>query len=179
MGSHLRRLHWACGSVATPGWINSDIWPGKGIDLPCDIRNGLALADASIDVIVSHHGLNDLKIYEQVPALKELHRVLRPGGVVRMGLPDLDKLIAAYQANDPSMFCVWDWDTLAGNFITHMLWYNLTQTPFTYPFAEELFQKAGFKDVTRASYHETTTRYPDIVSLDSRPNESFFIEATK
>lgn len=174
-----RRLHWACGWSAAPGWINSDIMAAQGIDLTADIRQGLPFDTNSIDCIVSHHGLNDLKIYDQVPALAEMHRVLKPGGVVRMSLPDLDLLIAAYQRGDANFFSVWDWETLDGNFITHALWYNLTHTPFTYRFAEELFRKAGFADVRRAAYKQTTTNLPDITALDSRESESFFIEAVK
>ncbi len=179
MPCKVRRLHWACGYAATPGWINSDVVPGKGIDLPCDIRSGLALADDSIDYIVSHHGLNDLKIYEQVPALRQLRRVLKPGGTIRMGLPDLDRLIAEYQAGNREFFLIYDWDTIDGNFISHMLWYNLSQTPFTYPFAEELFRRAGFRQIRRTAFQQTATDFPEIVSLDTREAESFFIEGTK
>ena len=96
----IRRLHWGCGASAAPGWINSDIAEGKGVDIVADIRKGLPLESDSFDYAVSHHALVDLGIYEQVPALQELGRVLRPGGVLRLGLPDLDFLIAAYQRGD-------------------------------------------------------------------------------
>ena len=53
----LRRLHWGCDTITPVGWINSDIKQGPGIDLSCDILQGLPLADESIDYIASQHAL--------------------------------------------------------------------------------------------------------------------------
>ena len=177
--TNIRRLHWGCGSSIAPGWINSDIIAAPGIDVAGDIRKGLGIDSDSIDYIVAHHALQDLKIYEQVDAIKELHRVLKPGGVVRLSLPDLDKFIAAYQRGDREFFFIYDWDTIDGNFITHMLWYNISQTPMTMRFAEELLKKAGFSRVEHVAYQKTATTWPEITSLDNREAESFFIEAWK
>lgn len=175
----IRRLHWGCGQLTPSGWINSDITEGPGIDISCNILDGLPLDDDSIDYISSQHVLPELKIYEQVDALRELRRVLKPGGVLRLSLPDLDLAIAAYQSGRRDYFLIWDWDTISGNFITQILWYNYTRTPFTYEFAEELLRKAGFSDVRRVSYRQTTSLYPEIVELDDREKESFYVEAFK
>ena len=174
-----RRLNWGCGRVIAPGWINSDIVEAPGVDVICDIRAGLLLPDEHVDYIASHHALTDLKIWEQIPALQELRRVLKPGGVLRLSLPDFDAAIAAYLAGRQSYFDIYAWDTLAGNFITHILWHSCTATLFTCSFAEELLTKAGFAEVRRTAYQVTTTRYPEIVELDSRPAESFYVEAFK
>ena len=108
--SAVRRLNWGCGTHPEPGWINSDRKTAPGIDISCDIRQGLPIADASLDYIVSIHALQELPYPDLVPALSELHRVLRPGGVVRLGLPDLDKAphtVAAIATSSsfPTMTC--------------------------------------------------------------------------
>jgi SAM-dependent methyltransferase len=177
--SNVKRLNWGCGTSAPPDWINSDIVPGPGVDVAANILDGLPIADESIDYVTSQHALQDLQIYDQVAALTELRRILKPGGVLRLALPDLDLAIDAYKRGDRDHFLVWDWETLSGNFITHMLWYNCTRTPFTYEFAEELLRKAGFARVVRAAYRKTASPWPEIVELDSRENESFFVEAFK
>jgi len=41
------RLNWGCGPEPIPGWINSDRLDARGVDLCCDIRDGLPLADAT------------------------------------------------------------------------------------------------------------------------------------
>lgn len=178
-GWGVRRLHWGCGEVRREGWIHSDIKDGPGVDIVCDILDGLPLEDGSIDCISSQHVLPELKVYRQVKALRELRRVLKPGGVLRLCLPDLDLAIEAYREGRRGYFHVREWDTIAGDFITHVLWYGYARTMFTYEFAEELLRKAGFEDVRRAAYRRTTGPYPEITALDTRRGESFYVEAFK
>src|SRR5689334_23411956 len=40
----------------------------------------------------------------------ELRRVLKPGGILRLGLPDMDKAIDAYRAGDVDYFLIPDDD---------------------------------------------------------------------
>src|SRR5689334_8483185 len=91
------RLNWGCGPRPAPGWINSDLVPAPGVDMPCDIRDGLPLPDCACHYIVAIHALQDLPFLDLDRAVGELFRVLSPGGVLRLGLPDLDRAIAAYQ----------------------------------------------------------------------------------
>lgn len=175
------RLHWGCGRKARPGWINSDKQGGPGIDLRCDIRDGLPLPAESLDYVVSIHALQELAYRDLVPALEELRRVLKPAGVLRLGLPDLDKGIEAYRQNDGGYFHVPDEDarSLGGKLIVQMLWYGHSRSMFTYAFIEELLRRAGFRHVSRSRYKTTRSAYPEIVELDRRERESLFVEAIK
>jgi SAM-dependent methyltransferase len=183
MGSRVAtaRLNWGCGAHPEPGWVNSDLKDGPGIELSCDIRDGLPVADETFDYVVSIHALPMISYGELVPVLQELRRVLRRGGVLRLGLPDLERAIHAYQTGDRSYFLVPDDDeaSLSGKLITQLLWYGWTVTLFTEEFALELLQRAGFRDVHACPFQRTTSAHPDIVSLDNRPRESFFVEGVR
>jgi SAM-dependent methyltransferase len=177
----IRRLNWGCGDHVAPGWINSDIKTGAGVDLVCDIRRGLPLEDASIDYAVTVHALPELSYPEVLPALRELRRVMKPRGVLRLVLPDLRKAVRAYLLRKDSYFKVGDDEiqSRGGRFILHMLWYGYSRTLFTTDFAEELLLKANFADVAVCRYGQTKSCFPEIVELDNRREESFYMEATK
>ena len=181
MESGLKRLNWGCGPCITPGWINSDRNPGEGIDLNCDIREGLPLESNTLDYIVSIHALQDLPYSDLLPALRELHRVLKPGGVLRLGLPDLDKALQAYLRKDAGYFYIPDRDaqSIGAKLITQIIWYGSVRTPFTYDFIEELLLQVGFSCVVRCAYRQSKSQYTEIITLDNRERESMFIEATK
>jgi predicted SAM-dependent methyltransferase len=174
-----KRLNWGCGDHTAPGWVNVDIQSGPRIDLSCDIRQGLPLESRSFDYAVSVHALQELAYPDLVPALKELQRVLKPGGVLRLVLPDLKKGMRAFLLRQDDYFRV-DPDEVrspGGRFIMHMLWYGYSRTLFTADFIEELLVRAAFKDVIECHYRWTASRFPEIHELDNRERESLYVEA--
>ncbi len=177
----MSRLHWGCGDWIEPGWINADAKDLPGVDLCCDIRDGLPLANESIDYAVSVHAFPELTLEEQVPALRELHRVLRPGGVLRLALPDLDLAVDAYRRGDRGYFLVPDEraESLGAKLVVQLLWYGFSRTVFTFDFVSELLAEAGYSRIDRCTFRETVSEFPEIVSLDNRPAESLFVEAVK
>jgi predicted SAM-dependent methyltransferase len=177
----MNRLNWGCGGHIAPGWINSDIKDDPGIDLVCDIRQGLPLETASIDYAVSIHALPEFSYPEIVPALRELRRVLKPGATLRLALPDLRRGIDAYLAGDDDYFKVppGEVQSLGGRFVVQMIWYGYSRTLFTTDFALELLGKAGFVDLSECSFGVSASGVPEIVELDNREDESIFVEGRK
>jgi predicted SAM-dependent methyltransferase len=179
--STIRRLNWGCGGYPEPGWINSDLHEYPGVDIRGDIRDGLPLASDSIDYAVSIHTLPEIPYPDLVPVLSELRRVLKPGGVLRLGLPDLDKAIHAYLNQEEDYFLVPDEDvrTLSGKMIVQLIWYGYSRSMFTSDFTTELLEKAGYSRVNTCRYRETASSFEEIVALDNRERETLFIEAVK
>jgi len=176
-----RRLNWGCGGHTLPGWINSDQKAGPGIDLSCDIARGLPLVTGSIDYAVSIHALPEVPYDRIVPVLQELGRVLKPGGVLRLALPDLLKGVAAYERGDRGYFMVPDEDaqSLGAKLVTQLVWYGYSRTLFTFGFIDEMLRKAGYVDVVECAFRRTASAHPEIVALDNREAETLFVEATK
>lgn len=177
----VRRLNWGCGSHVGEGWINSDIKEAPGIDLVADIKEGLPLDTNSVDYAVSVHALPELPYSDLLPALEEIRRTLKAGGVLRLVLPDLRRAIDAYLAGDEQYFhlVAKDSATPGGRLITQMLWYGYSRSLFTADFSAELLQKAGFVDVVMCEAHHTASEFPGIVELDNREEESLYIEGTQ
>jgi len=178
----IKRLNWGCGGAGQPGWLNSDRREGPGIDFCCDIRSGgLPVPQDSLDYVVSIHALQEVPWDEIQSVLRELHRMLKPGGVLRLCLPDLSKGVAAYTRGDRAYFLIPDEaaTSLGGKFILHMLWLGHSRLLFTPDFIEELLLKAGFRAVAHCQFQQTPSAHPGIVELDSREQESLFVEAVK
>jgi predicted SAM-dependent methyltransferase len=175
----VRRLNWGCGGHTLPGWINSDQKEGEGIDLTCDIAQGLPLEPGSMDYVVSIHALPEVPYDRLVPVLSELRRVIKPGGILRLCLPDLIKGVRAYERGDRDYFLVPDEDakSLGAKLVTQLIWYGYSRTLFTHEFIEEMLLKAGFSRVVRCAYRQTSGPHPDIVDLDNREPESLYVEA--
>jgi predicted SAM-dependent methyltransferase len=142
-------------------------------------RNGLPLPSESIQSIASMHARVELAYLDVVPALRELHRVLEPGGVPRLGPPDLNRAIDAYRTGDRGYFSVPDEEiaSIDGKVVGQMTWYGTNLMMFTVELARALLGRAGFRDARRTEYGQTSSPFHDIVQLDNRPKESFFVEA--
>lgn len=93
-----RKLHFGSGADIKPGFINIDM-DGRA-DIFLDARNALNIPDNSIEYIYSSHFVEHLEHEELLAHLRECQRVLRSGGILRLGVPDFAKVFAAYCAGD-------------------------------------------------------------------------------
>ena len=105
------KLHIGCGKGVLPGWVNIDIYPAP---LHMNVLRGLPFGVGSVRHIFVSHFLEHLYYPRDVkPFLAELRRVLAPGGIVRIVVPDIQQCIEAYTARDRAFFAsrreTWDW----------------------------------------------------------------------
>lgn len=105
-----------CGEVCHPDWVNLDVSPSHPGVIPYDLRKGLPFPDGDCDACYSAHVLEHMDPEEAGRFLRECHRVTRPGGVVRIVVPDLEDIARAYldalrrtQAGDPAAEADYDW----------------------------------------------------------------------
>lgn len=88
-------LNIGCGGWSHPDWINIDLWGGA--DVIChNITEGLPFPDESFDVVYHSHLLEHIPLIKALPFMKECYRVLKPGGIVRVLVPDLEQIAKLY-----------------------------------------------------------------------------------
>lgn len=85
-----------CGETFHPDWVNLDAAPCMPAVRRWDVRRRLPFADASVDAVYHSHLLEHLDAAEAKSFLRECRRVLRSDGTLRVAVPDLEGIAAAY-----------------------------------------------------------------------------------
>lgn len=93
------KLNIGCGTDYKEGWINIDNNSDnniKKLDLNWDLRHPLPFPENSVDFIFNEHFLEHLTVEEGQAAIRDLMRVLKPGGVIRIAMPDMQDVFELY-----------------------------------------------------------------------------------
>ena len=79
---------------SSPEWIELrlDVDPGVQPDIVASITDMSPVPDASVDAVYSHHNIEHVFAHEVPQVLAEFLRVLKPGGEVLIGTPDLQNV---------------------------------------------------------------------------------------
>ncbi|HXW38516.1 MAG TPA: methyltransferase domain-containing protein, partial [Acidimicrobiales bacterium] len=81
------RLHLGSGGNNLPDWVNIDL-VGAHADVAWDLRRPLPFADGTAEAVFLEHVLEHMTVEEGMVVLRNCRRVLRVGGIVRVGVPD-------------------------------------------------------------------------------------------
>jgi predicted SAM-dependent methyltransferase len=115
----MNRVNLGCGDRYHPGWINIDIRPCGPEVIAHDLRKGIPLDTTSCDLVYHSHLLEHLP-YDAAPVfMKECFRVLKPGGIIRVVVPDLEVICRLYLqkldavlAGNESAIAEYEWMTI-------------------------------------------------------------------
>jgi predicted SAM-dependent methyltransferase len=194
------KLNIGCGTSGIPGWCNIDNSPTIPLSRipfgqrvfrtpawPRDVRRvnvvrGLPFANNSVRYIYSSHLLQSLTYDQSLELLKEGLRVLQSGGVLRIVVPDLERVVKEY-LDDPR--------PLASHHLLKRLSIKTSTTRallgraqgyeqmFDSRSLSHLFLEAGFTNPEVCGFKRS--RIPDIdaVELEQRKGESLYVEALK
>lgn len=138
------KLNLGCGKDLMDGYINVDLFSEYDSVLKMDIRR-LDLPDNYADEVFSSHSLEHLPAPETIPVLQEWFRVLKPGGRIKLNLPDME-------------WCVKTWLSLPESErwgYPHAAIFGMQQdagqihyTSFTHARIKNLLEQCGFVNVT-------------------------------
>lgn len=184
----IRRINLCCGSQKVQGYFGIDVV--SGCDLYLDLsRSGLPFCSSTIDVVVCMSAINYFSRARGEELVYEMFRVLRPGGICRIGVQDMRALAERYMKNDTEFFFQtlpdgrerFEGPTIGDKFAAWFYGYSVAshRCQYFYDFDSlaYLFKNAGFSVVERKSYRESCIA--EVEWLDNRPDQMFFLEAVK
>lgn len=162
----LQYLDVGCGRNTNPRMINLDYLWHPGVDVCWDITRGIPFASGSMRGIFTEHCLEHFSLPIAVNILRECHRVLAPGGLLRIVVPDGELYLKTYNRQtegDISVefpfqrqesFEIIDSPILSVN----RIFYQDNDLPhghrfiYDFHFLAQLLRYCGFTSVARQSY---------------------------
>lgn len=169
-----KKLHIGCGNSLLPSWINTDIKLYSDEVLYLDMTKPFPFVDASFEYVFAEHVCEHISFDDFLSALREILRVLQPGGIFRLAMPSLDFLLDLYERptlDINSQYIKWNNDTFSSNTVKEIQFELqdlavITFNNFIYNWGhkfiystkmiENTLNMAGFKNIKKCVVGEST-----------------------
>ena len=93
-----RLIHIGCGLFNNPRFINVDVRPGWHIHFIDTLQDCARLFPFEYaDLIYGCHVLEHIPYTDVKPTLQKLYRTLKPGGILRLSVPNFSVIVSMYQ----------------------------------------------------------------------------------
>ena len=183
------KINLCCGPAILDDYLNIDMSPSA--DLVIDLEKELLpFKDNSVESLVCMSAINYFTKRRALDIIKDVHRVLRPGGVTRFGVQDLKILAEKYLRKDRNFYFQkhpdgqtrFPGETFGDKFNHFFYGFESLEhkhCKYVYDFdtLKLLCEKAGFYKIEEKKYQESAL--PEIKNIDNRPEQMFYLEAVK
>ncbi len=180
------KISLGAGGVRFPGWLHVDADAQWQPDVLADLSQPLPFTDDYADFLQSEDFIGQLSFAQAREHLRDCHRVLKRGGVLRLLTPDLAVLIDCYRRGDTRVLDLWHrevgiplvTDTL-GELIHAALTFAGQQSFYDEATLRALLEPIGF-EVQRVGFNESA--WPELRGLDQRSPDnaiSLYLDCVK
>lgn len=174
-------LNVGCGSKAKQEFINLDYEYLPEVDVCWDITKGLPFKDASIKEIFTEHCLEHISFSNCKFVLREFRRILKPGGSLRIVVPDAELYLNLYHKAKRGEKV--EFPSQTPNEVTPIMCVNRIFRNHGHRFAYDaetlkgMLSETSFANVQRVSFMQGCD--PKLlIDSESRAAESLYIEAS-
>lgn len=175
------RVHLGCGSIHLDGWLNVDIARAVKPDVRLDLRGGFPAPPSSIAFIFSEHVFEHLTVEDGCRLLADCRLALKPGGVMRVAMPDLRYIVDQYLGDWSDQAWLREADYRAIDSPARMLNFALRSWGHLYlydlPELTLRMSEVGFGTVEPQVLGQS--RHPELRDLEQRPDSRLIVEAAK
>jgi predicted SAM-dependent methyltransferase len=202
------KLHLASGNNILKGWVNADLFRGNKQTVHFDLSKKFPYSNSTVEFIFHEHFLEHLDETDGYNFMKECFRVLKPGGCMRISIPNVEAffehLIKYYHSdsfhsnelpgsaiknsrNHCQAINYWFYGN-GSTTVRHKFMSPINKTvacgnhahKYYYDFRDlkEKLEKIGFRTVRRCDYHQS--QFPELRGVEFRPNnQELIVEAIK
>lgn len=170
-------IHPGSQNVRKEGWVNVDL-AGYPVELRWNLVRPLPFQAGTADAVFNEHLLEHFSIPDALVLAQDWHRVLKPGGVLRIGVPDAGAYLSAYSEPDGETLRVFRPEAATRLLAVSAIFYWPQHvTMYDFETMQLLLTAAGFEQVERRDFGDTRLeRSPD---SPHRRVETLYIEAVK
>lgn len=97
----MKYLNLGCGYKYSTGkeWLNADMLPVGEAVIRCNFLNGIPFENETFELVYHSHILEHFSRPDGERFIAECFRILKPGGIIRIALPDLEVIAKEYLKN--------------------------------------------------------------------------------
>jgi predicted SAM-dependent methyltransferase len=170
------KLHLGCGGERKADWVNIDLL-GDPVDVAWNLANSLPFASGSVAAIFHEHLLEHLPLTAGDSFMTECYRVLKPDGILRVGVPDAGRLIESYAGDRSYLESLHPGRPTALIAVQELFYWHRHCAMFDTETLEFFFRANGFPDPRERAFGDTDLdQAPD--TERRRPN-TLYMEARK
>jgi predicted SAM-dependent methyltransferase len=167
--------------VPSKDWINVDGWMDRNVHFAIDLNRRLPFVDACFSGIFSEHVFEHFDLEQGRSLLLECCRILKPGGCLRLIVPDGEKIISAYLENPAELvarrgnrtgFAIDAVNSYFRQRYEHQYIYD-------WPMLEHQLHRAGFAEVRRVGYQRGNVSVGIMLDDEKYAWESLYVEGIK
>lgn len=169
-------LHLGCGGERKAGWVNIDLL-GDPVDVAWNLANSLPFQSGSVAAIFHEHLLEHLPLVAGDSFMRECFRVLQPGGILRVGVPDAGRLIQSYAADRSYLEELHPGRPTGLIALQELFYWHRHCAMYDVETLELFFHASGFSDPRERKFGDSDLdQAPD---TERRRAETLYVEARK
>jgi predicted SAM-dependent methyltransferase len=170
------RLHLGSGGHPLEGWVNIDVL-GMGPDLHWDLNRRLPFPDGCAQALFMEHVCEHFPLADVVGLLTESRRLLAPGGIVRVGVPDFGRYLESYAGDHAFIERERPGRPTALLAVAEVALGHGHRSVWDAETLERVLAEAGFEDVRRRAWGDSDLHPPP--DNPRRESESVYAEGRR
>lgn len=173
---HPLLLHLGSGGEHKDGWVNVDL-AGDPVELAWNLARPLPFPAGTVDAVFHEHLLEHIPLAAGAALMRECRRVLKPGGVLRIGVPDAGRLVRSYADDDGYLESLHPGRPTSLLAVQELFYWHRHRTMYDFETLDFLVRTARFERVQERQFGDSALDpAPD---TERRRAETLYVETVR